>query len=385
MVSIEEPKFSGLRLGFIIAYEESPYEGVVRPFINWAKELKRRGLDVSVILYRTGDKILNSVEGLKLEHHIVSDLKELRGILRDNNYSYVFTDDYIGRLRLADIITQYSRLIIYAQVLFGIHAVSPVFKYSAIPLNYRLLYAIAGMIPFSLIRSRYSEKLLKADIVIANSETTRTLLYSLYGIIAQEVVYPPVDTEIFKPLNTPKKNQVVLYLGSPRGGDTDPRLLEKICKILRERGTNVVMFGNARLARSIIANGCKAEHISGLSDMELARLYSESIATIAPQLWEQFGYVIAESIACGTPVIAFASMGPEEIVSMTGLGFLAKSEIEFLKMVKNITSYTNSINNKLHGKSKKLNLHELPFSSKISTYKLLGILQELDYRGIVTD
>jgi len=384
MVSIEEPKFSGLRLGFIIAYEESPYEGVVRPFINWAKELKRHGLDVSVILYRTGDKILNSVEELKLEHHIVSDLKELRGILRDNNYSYVFTDDYIGRLRLADMITQYSRLIIYAQVLFGIHAVSPVFKYSALPLNYRLLHAIAGVIPFSLIRSRYSEKVLKAGIVIANSETTRTLLYSLYGIIAQEVVYPPVDTEIFKPSNTLKKHQIILYLGS-HGGDTDPYFVEKICRTLEEKEINVITFGNARLAEKLKAHECRIRHISGISDKELARLYSESIATIAPQLWEQFGYVIAESIACGTPVIAFAAMGPKEIVSMTGLGFLAKSEIEFLKIVKNITSDTNDINNKLHGESKKFNVHQLLFSSKISTYKLLRILQELDYRGIVTD
>ena len=374
MVSIEEPKFSGLTLGFIIAYEKSPYAGVVRPFINWAKELKGHGLEVSVILYRTSDRLLGHVEGLKLEHHVVSSLKELRNVLRENNYSYVAMDDYIRRLKLTNLVIQYSRLIIYAQVLYGIHALSPVYKYSALPMHHRLLYAIARTAPFSLIRSRYFKKVMKANMVIANSETTRTLLYSLYGIIAHGVVYPPVDTEIFKPLNTPKKNQVILYLGS-HGGDTDPRLLESICEILEEKGINVVTLGNARLAKIIVTYRCRAKHISDLPDRELARLYSESIATIAPQLWEQFGYVIAESIVCGTPVVAFNTMGPAEIARLTNSVLLANNKDEFLRIIGRLEEVTREL------KQKNVDLHNLPFSSSNSANMLINVISHYSLMG----
>jgi len=367
MVSVEEPKLGGLRLGFIIAYEESPYAGVVRPFINWAKELRRRGLEVDLILYRTSDKILSQIEELKLEHHVASSLKELRNVLRENDYNYVLIDDYIRRLKLSDTITRYSKLIVYAQVLYGIHAVSPVYKHSALPLHHRLLYTIARMMPFLLIRSKYSEKVLKADIVIANSETTRTLLYSLYGITAQKVVYPPVDTEIFKPSNTSKKHQIILYLGS-HGGDTDPYFVEKICRTLEEKEINVITFGNARLAEKLKAHECKIRHISGISDKELARLYSESLATIAPQLWEQFGYVAAESIVCGTPVIAFNSMGPAEIARLTNSVLLANNENEFLKIISRLEDIIIKL------MQERIDPHGLPFSLKNSTGMLVEVI-----------
>ena len=355
------------RIGFIIAYEESPYAGVVRPFINWAKELGRRGLEADMVLYRTNYRILNYVEEFKLGHHVVNNLKGLRDTLRENDYNYVFIDDYIRRLKLVDTIIRYSKLIIYAQVLHGIHAVSPVYKYSALPLLNRLLYAIASITPFSLIRSKYSNRVLKANMVIANSETTRTLLYSLYGIAAHGVVYPPVDTEIFKPLDTPKKDQIVLYLGS-HGGDTDPRLLEKICRILEDKGINVITLGNTRLARKMTIYRCKARYVSDLPDMELAKLYSESLVTIAPQLWEQFGYVIAESIACGTPVITFNAMGPAEISRLTNSVLLANNEDEFLGIIDRLKETLREL------KRKNIEPHNLPFSSRSSANTLIKVI-----------
>jgi glycosyltransferase involved in cell wall biosynthesis len=44
-----------------------------------------------------------------------------------------------------------------------------------------------------------------------------------------------------------------------------------------------------------------------------------------------FGYVITESISCGTPVLAFNLMGPAEIITRTKMGVLANDEKELLR------------------------------------------------------
>ncbi|MEM2294296.1 MAG: glycosyltransferase, partial [Nitrososphaerota archaeon] len=74
-------------------------------------------------------------------------------------------------------------------------------------------------------------------------------------------------------------------------------------------------------------------YYKNLSDRELAELYSRSRITICPQRWETFGYVEVESMACGTPVVAFNCMGVQETVIDGKTGWLAKNRREFLKML----------------------------------------------------
>jgi len=46
-----------------------------------------------------------------------------------------------------------------------------------------------------------------------------------------------------------------------------------------------------------------------VSDADLAAMYAQCLVTIAPGLGEGWGYPIAESLACGTPVIAIDYAG----------------------------------------------------------------------------
>jgi glycosyltransferase involved in cell wall biosynthesis len=235
----------------------------------------------------------------------------------------------------------------------------------------KLIFHIARYIPFTFFRRRYRRLLRSVDKVIANSNTTATLLHTLYGIEPQGVVYPPVDTSTFKPRNVAKKNQVILYLGS-HAGDTDPNLLRKICKVLEGKGVRTVTLGNKTIAEKL-SRECSIDHVSGVSDEDLARIYSESIATICPQKWEQLGYVVVESIACGTPVMAFNIMGPAEVISLTNFGILVNNEKELLDVLKNLLK---SLDQKLSIKSfrKYVSLSDLPFSIEVSTKSLLSML-----------
>ena len=52
-----------------------------------------------------------------------------------------------------------------------------------------------------------------------------------------------------------------------------------------------------------------------LDQPEMAAAYSGAQATIVPSVWlEPFGYVAAESMACGTPVIITSNSGAAELV-----------------------------------------------------------------------
>jgi len=355
-----------MRVTFIIAYEDSPYAGVVRPFINWAKELKRHGVKSTIILFRSKG-LDDYLEAKGVDYQTINDIRDLKTTLR-GDLDYVFLDDYIKRLKMLNIIEKYnkhSKFVVYAQVLYGSHAISPVFTPTSTKDRARELLAKA--IPFSIFRSRYVKAISKADAVIANSETTATLLYTLYGIIADGVVYPPVDTEIFKPYTEAKERQAVIYIGS-HASDTDPEVVKKVCKILNNKGFKVITLGNSRITR-MLRGECKLEHVSGVSDYELAKIYSKSMVTLAPQKWEQFGYVVAESIACGTPVIAYNVMGPAEIIKKTKAGILVNNDDELLNTVKSLDEELTKLSNS------RIDGGKIPFSSKESTKTLLSVLE----------
>jgi glycosyltransferase involved in cell wall biosynthesis len=59
-------------------------------------------------------------------------------------------------------------------------------------------------------------------------------------------------------------------------------------------------------------------------DEMLATLYSAADLTVAPSKQEAFGKTLIESFACATPVVAFRSGGPIDIVDHRHNGFLAE-------------------------------------------------------------
>jgi len=56
----------------------------------------------------------------------------------------------------------------------------------------------------------------------------------------------------------------------------------------------------------------------------LAALYAAADVMVVPSLYEGFGQTVSESLACGTPVVAFDATGPSDTVDHRENGFLAE-------------------------------------------------------------
>ncbi len=80
-------------------------------------------------------------------------------------------------------------------------------------------------------------------------------------------------------------------------------------------------------------------YIGPVNDVQKNELLQNAAAFLMPILWnEPFGIVMAEAMACGTPVIGFARGSVPEIVSNGVTGFICTSEEEMVTAVKNIST-----------------------------------------------
>jgi glycosyltransferase involved in cell wall biosynthesis len=74
--------------------------------------------------------------------------------------------------------------------------------------------------------------------------------------------------------------------------------------------------------------------LEGITDAERVGLVRDAVALVNPITWEEpFGLVMAEALACGTPVLAFPHGAATEIVRHGHNGFLCADETDMAAAV----------------------------------------------------
>jgi glycosyltransferase involved in cell wall biosynthesis len=322
-----------LNIAFLIADQQKIHEGVVRPFVNFAKALKQK-YEFSFLLINCSNDFAEHLRKSSFEVIISKNKTEAIQELKNLNPSFIFTDDDLKRLKLTQEINKKinAKTISYVQVLYGSHSIIGCFDSTSLTLTEKVRFDPMKYVPFSFFRNRYEKILRTFDLVIANSKITATFLHTLYNVGVAGVIYPPVDTDVFQPNGQKIQKEITVYLGS-HFGDTNQGFVRKIIAEIDKNGYFVNLFGNNRLASQIISERNKSVlYHPHLSDTELAQMYTRSKLTVCPQKWEQFGMVPVESLSCGTPVLAFNCMGFQETISQTN-GWLANNGEEFLQML----------------------------------------------------
>ncbi|HGF7526635.1 TPA: glycosyltransferase family 4 protein [Vibrio cholerae] len=144
----------------------------------------------------------------------------------------------------------------------------------------------------------------------------------------------PIDTKVFSPFNNidarklfnlPLDKKLILF--GAMGATSDPRKgfkqLADALSVLSQ-DYELVVFGSSE--PQFPPNFKQTAHYLGHlhDDVSLRVLYSAADVMVVPSLQEAFGQTASESMACGTPVVAFGATGLLDIVDHRLNGYLAQ-------------------------------------------------------------
>jgi len=144
-----------------------------------------------------------------------------------------------------------------------------------------------------------------------------------------------IDTNQFKPidktiardaLNLPSTKELVLF-GAINATSSYRKGFHKLSKALSEiesDNTELIVFGSNEPEEPVDFHQ-KAHYLGRIRNYILLRLlYSAADVMIAPSIQENLSNAIIESLACGTPVVAFDIGGNSDMIDHKINGYLAK-------------------------------------------------------------
>jgi len=188
----------------------------------------------------------------------------------------------------------------------------------------------------------------KSDFIIFPSYSMKKLYNYYYDSFSidykSKVVYNGTNLELyksdnFKSINHFKElkkgnNKIIIYAGrlaEQKGVEFLIRAFKQVYK--KQKNVYLVIAGNGKLLENLISLTYK-EKLSHrvvftgfIPKEELIQLYKVSDIGVIPSLWEPFGYVAIEMMACGLPIIVSDIEGLAEIVedNYSGLNVALKN------------------------------------------------------------
>jgi glycosyltransferase involved in cell wall biosynthesis len=154
-----------------------------------------------------------------------------------------------------------------------------------------------------------------------------------------EVIPNGIDTNRYQPINklfakqllgfSPEK-KIILFGAvnavsmSRKGFHLLQPALQKLSSLEKQQNIELVVFGSAR-PQNLPDFGFPTRYLGKLhDDISLAALYAAADVFIAPSLQDNLPNTILESLACGTPCIAFKVGGIPDLIEHQKNGYLAE-------------------------------------------------------------
>lgn len=165
------------------------------------------------------------------------------------------------------------------------------------------------------------------DVMVANSTHTQAMIKKYYKRDA-EIVYPPVDTERFKPVGPREPRQGMVTAGR----QTPYKRIDLAVAACSELKIPLIVIGNGPEHRRLEKMaGRSVTFLTSVTDEDIVRHFQTAQAFIFPTNVEDFGVTAVEAMAAGAPVIAYGKGGPLDYVvpGKTGLLF-EKQTVESL-------------------------------------------------------
>jgi glycosyltransferase involved in cell wall biosynthesis len=181
------------------------------------------------------------------------------------------------------------------------------------------------------------ENLKNADGLIVNSYFSKENFLSDYGILGK-VVYPGVDTKIFKPSLENKRENYILSIGIYHLVKAHDLVIKALSFIPENKRPllKILGFGNLDTSEKELQYLKNLRDSLGLEENvkfekdflgnNIINYYQNAYLTIATHFLEPFGFAPIESMACGTPVVAVKEGGFRETVKHGETGLLVERD-----------------------------------------------------------
>jgi len=172
---------------------------------------------------------------------------------------------------------------------------------------------------------------------------SRRLIRDVPGVEAWRVIYNAVDLRRLTFAAAVRAEAPLVFLGrieSIKG-------VHVAIDVAKRAGRQLILAGNVPSGHQAYFDDAIRPHIDGttvtyvgpVDDAAKSELLSNAAALLMPVLWEEpFGIVMAEALACGTPVIGFARGAVPEVVDDGVTGIVCGDEREMAQAVGRIAS-----------------------------------------------
>ena len=201
------------------------------------------------------------------------------------------------------------------------------------------------------------------DYIVAISEHIRKKIKRIYDRDS-DVIYPPVDTQKFS-LVTDKENY---YLAASRlvPYKKIDLIVDAFTKMPDKK---LVVIGSGPEKEKILSKATPNVDVIGYQDFENLKLYMQKAKAFIFAAEEDFGIVVVEAMACGTPVIAYGTGGAAETVvdGKTGILFQEQTTNSIVDAVKKFENIHGTLNyNEISEHAQKFN--RTAFEQNIKEY-----------------
>lgn len=197
----------------------------------------------------------------------------------------------------------------------------------------------------------------RVDLWIANSKNVAKRIEKYYRRNA-EVIYPPVNTKLYKPSLETEDFYLICSRLIPY------KKIDVVIEVFNELNLPLKIVGRGSIEKELKKlAGANIEFLGRLDDNKLKEYYSKTKALIFPTE-EDFGIVPVEAMASGRPVIAYKKGGVTETVisNVTGIFFESQTKETLISAVKKFQ--------KLKFNSETIRKHAEKFDTKIFKEKM---------------
>ena len=146
----------------------------------------------------------------------------------------------------------------------------------------------------------------EAVAVTALSEAARDAFRTHLGVEAH-VIHPPVDTERFSPGGVRSEHPTIACAADPdEPRKRVPLLIEAMSHVRREHPHAMLLLD--------VRKRFQASGVTWVDMTDLPTIYRSAWVSALPSWGEAFGLVLAEALACGTPVVGSNREGIPEVL-----------------------------------------------------------------------